>query len=172
MNIYDAIKNRRSVRAYKSDSIPEDKLNKVLEAARLAPSGKNGQPWRFVVVKDAQIRQSLVPACRGQAYLAQAPVVIALCGADAESYQKQGGYMTSMVIDTAIAMEHLILAATAEGLGSCWIGAFSEPDVRKLLNVPENLRIVALTPLGVPNETPKPQPRKALKDIVINNKFD
>jgi nitroreductase len=69
-------------------------------------------------------------------------------------------------------MEHLILAATAEGLGSCWIGAFSEPDVRKLLNVPENLRIVALTPLGVPNETPKPQPRKALKDIVINNKFD
>lgn len=172
MNIYDAINNRRSIRVYKTDAIPEAKLNKVLEAARLAPSGKNGQPWRFVVVKDAQIRQALVPACRGQAYLGQAPVVIAVCGANAEAYQKQGGYMTSMVIDTAIAMEHLILAATAEGLGTCWIGAFSEEEVRKLLNVPANLRIVALTPLGFPAELPKPTPRKYLKQIVINNKFE
>ena len=171
MNVYDAIKTRRSIRAYKPDPVPEDKLNKVLEAARLAPSGKNGQPWRFVVVRDPAIRQALVAACKGQTCLAQAPVVIAVCGADAEAYQKQGGYMTSMVMDTAIALEHLMLAATVEGLGTCWIGAFNEGEVRKILNVPANLRIVALTPLGYPAESPNPQPRKELKEIVINDRF-
>lgn len=171
MDIYEIIKSRRSIRSYKPDPIPEEKLNNILEAARLAPSGKNGQPWRFVVVREAKLREALVPACRDQKSLAQAPVVIAACGSEAEAYQKQGGYMTSMIIDVAIAMEHLVLAATAEGLGTCWIGAFSEEAVRKVLNVPANLRIVALTPLGYPAESPTPKPRKELKDIIINNRF-
>ena len=172
MDIYEAIRTRRSIRAYKPDSIPEEKLNKVLEAARWAPSGKNGQPWRFVVVRDAKIKEALVPACRNQKYLAQAPIVVAACGTDAEAYQKQGGYMTSMIIDVAIALEHMILSATAEGLGTCWIGAFSEEEVRKILNVPAHLRIVALILLGYPSETPQPKPRKELKEIVINNRFE
>jgi nitroreductase len=171
MNLYDIIKTRRSIRNYKGDDIPEEKLMKILEAARLAPSGKNGQPWRFVIVKEKKLREALVDACRGQKYLAQAPLVIAACGSDAEAYQKQGGYMTSMVLDIGIAMEHLVLAATEEGLGTCWIGAFNENDVRKILNVPSNLRVVALTPLGFPDEAPGPKPRKELKDIVIENRF-
>ncbi|MBI4835273.1 MAG: nitroreductase family protein [Planctomycetes bacterium] len=171
MNIYEIIKTRKSIRNYKADSVPEEKLMNVLEAARLAPSGKNGQPWRFVVVKDKKIREALVDACKGQKYFIQAPVAIIACGSDAESYQKQGGYMTSMVLDIGIAMEHLVLAATEEGLGTCWIGAFNENDVRKILNVPSNLRVVALTPLGFPDETPAPKPRKELKDIVIENRF-
>lgn len=172
MDIYKVINIRRSIRNYKPDPIPEETLTKILEAARLAPSGKNGQPWRFVIVREAELKEKLVSACKGQAFLAQAPLVIVACGNDAEAYQKQGGYMTSMIIDVAIALEHLVLAATSEGLGTCWIGAFQEDEVRKILNVPNYLRIIALTPLGYPAESPPPKPRKELKEIIINNRFE
>jgi nitroreductase len=169
MNIYEAIQKRRSIRKYKSDDIAEDKLNRILETARLAPSGKNGQPWRFIVVKDKTLRNALVPACRDQGFISEAPIVIVACAKEEESYQKQGGYMKSWTIDIGIALEHIMLAAVAEGLGSCWIGAFEEAKVREVLKIPADLRIVALTPLGYPAQDPTAKPRKATKEVIFYN---
>lgn len=166
MNIYEVIQKRRSIRSYKPDPVPEEKLNRLLEAVRLAPSGKNGQPWRFIVVKDKKLREALVPACRDQAFIAEAPLVIVACAREEESYQKQGGYMKSWAIDIGIALEHLILAAVTEGLGTCWIGAFEEGKVREILNVSSDLRIVALTPVGYPAVDPPPKPRKPINEII------
>ena len=160
MDIYEAIRKRKSIRKYKSEPVSDEKLTKVLEAARLAPSGKNGQPWRFIIVRDEKIRKELIPACRGQAFVAEAPIIVAACGREQDSYQKQGGYMTSMAIDIGITLEHLMLAAAAEGLGTCWIGAFEEKEVKKVLGIPDDLRVVALTPLGYPDQEPSPKPRK------------
>ncbi|MBI5778057.1 MAG: nitroreductase family protein [Planctomycetes bacterium] len=167
MDFYDAIKKRHSIRKYKSDAISDEVLNRVLDAAHLAPSGKNGQPWRFIVVRNAELKQKLVKPCRDQIYIAEAPIVIVGVANEDESYQKQGCYMKSWAIDLAIAFDHLILAATAEGLGTCWIGAFDEKEVKKVLNIPDHLRVVCLTPLGYADGEPKPKPRKALGEIVF-----
>ena len=167
MNIYAAIKKRHSIRKYKPDPVPEDKLNRIMEAVRLAPSGKNGQPWRFILVRDASTKTALVPACKGQGFIAQADLVIVACANEGESYQNQGGYMKSWPLDIAIALDHLMLAAAAEGLGACWIGAFIEPGIKKILSIPDDLRVVGLTPLGWPDEDPKPKPRKPLNEIMF-----
>lgn len=171
MDIYEAVKRRRSIRSYKPDRVPEEKLNRILEAVRLAPSGKNGQPWRFVVVQDESLRKNLVPACRDQQFIAEAPIVVVACAKEEESYQKQGGYMKSWSIDIGIALEHLILAAVAEGLGTCWIGAFEEPKVKQVLKIPADLRVVALTPLGYPTVEPASKPRKSLKEIMFYDRI-
>lgn len=167
MDFYDVIKKRHSIRKYKPDAVEEDKLNRLLEAARLAPSGKNGQPWRFIVVRNAELKKALVKPCRDQAFIAEAPVVIVGCANEDESYQKQGNYMKSWPIDLAIAFDHLMLAATVEGLGTCWIGAFDEKEIKKALNIPEHLRVVGLTPVGYADGEPKPKPRKPLQEIVF-----
>jgi nitroreductase len=167
MEFYDVIKKRRSIRKYKPDAVSDEVLNRILEAAHLAPSGKNGQPWRFIVVRNPEVRQKLVKSCRDQLYISEAPVVIVGVANEDESYQKQGCYMKSWPIDLAIAFDHLILAATVEGLGTCWIGAFDEKEVKKVLNIPEHLRVVCLTPLGYADGEPKPKPRKALGEIVF-----
>jgi len=131
MEFYEVIRTRRSIRSYESDPIPEDVLNKVLEAARIAPSGSNRQPWRFIVVKDEELKKQLVPACGDQSFIADAPMVIVACGYDI--HWNRGGYMEamSMLVDVSIAFTHLILVARAEGLGTCWIGSFSNDEVKK-----------------------------------------
>jgi|SRR3989339_1294560 len=167
MDFYDAIKKRHSIRKYKPDVVSDEILNRVLDAAHLAPSGKNGQPWRFIVVRNSELKQKLVKPCRDQVYIAEAPVVIVGVANEDESYQKQGCYMKSWAIDLAIAFDHLILAATVEGLGTCWIGAFDEKEVKKTLNIPDHLRVVCLTTLGYADGEPKPKPRKTLGEIVF-----
>lgn len=171
MDIYEAIKSRRSVRSYKTDPVSEDKLVKILDAARLAPSGKNGQPWRFLVVRDQALRKELIPACRKQAFIADAPIVIVACAKESECYQNHGGYMKSFSVDIGIAFDHLMLTAAAEGLGTCWIGAFEEEKVKQVLNIPADLRVVALTPLGFPAEQPVARSRKNMSDIVFYDRF-
>ncbi|MEO0004613.1 MAG: nitroreductase family protein [candidate division WOR-3 bacterium] len=171
MEFYDVIRRRLSVRAYKPDPVPEEVLMRILEAARLAPSAKNYQPWRFIVVTDEKIRQELVPACRGQSFIAQAPVVICACAIENEAWKGMGGYWSAAEVDVTIALEHIILAATAEGLGTCWIGAFIEAEVKRVLQIPEGVKPVALTPVGYPAQEPKPRPRKALEEIVCYNRF-
>ena len=126
MDIYEAIKERTSIRAYKNEEVDEKKIERILEAARMAPSGKNGQPWTFIVVRNEETRKRLVPACKNQAFVGEAPVVIVACGHEERAYQKMGGYWNSTPVDIGIALEHLMLAAAAEGLGTCWIGAFIE----------------------------------------------
>lgn len=171
MDIYETIKQRTSVRGYRSTEVEEEKLSRILDAARLAPSGKNAQPWIFIVVKNKETREKLVPACKGQKFVAEAPIVIVACGREELAYNKMGGYWNSLPVDIGIALEHLMLAAVSEGLGTCWIGAFAEEEVRTILGVPEDVKIVALTPVGYPATERTIRARKDLGDIVFNEKW-
>ncbi len=171
MSVLDIIKQRRSVRKYKTDPIPEDVFLRVMEAARLAPSGKNSQPWKFIIVRDPEMRKDLAVASRNQNFMARAPIIIVACGYPDRSYPKQGNYMKSWPIDVACAVDHLMLQACEEGLGTCWIGAFEEKDVKSLLGVPDDVRVLALTPLGFPDENPSFRGRRALEEIISNESY-
>lgn len=171
MDLMDAIKTRRSIRRYKPTPVPENLLKDVLNAARLAPSADNAQPWRIIVVMDEQVKLKLAAASNGQKFIAQAPVVLVACGIPDEAFQTAGGYMSSHVIDVSIAIDHLTLAAHAVGLGTCWIAWFKEDKVREILGVPEDVRVVALTPLGYPDEAPERTPRKNLEELVLYDRY-
>ncbi len=163
MDLMQAIQDRRSIRDYLDRPVEEEKLQGVLQAGRLAPSARNMQDWKFIVVKDAATRQKLAVAARDQKFVGQAPVVIAACGtSDLVMTCGQPAYP----IDVAIALDHMTLAAASLGLGTCWIGAFYEDKVKEILGVPPEIRVVALLPLGYPAEQPAPRPRKNLDDIV------
>ena len=162
MELMQAIRARRSIRNYLDRPVEEEKLLAVLEAGRLAPSARNMQDWRFIVVSDPATRQRLAEAARDQQFVAQAPLVIAACGtSDLVMTCGQPAY----AIDVAIALDHMTLAAASLGLGSCWIGAFYEDRVKQILAVPPEVRVVALLPLGYPADMPAPRPKKSLEDI-------
>jgi len=173
MDFYKVIRTRRSIRSYSPDPIPEDVLNRILDAARIAPSGSNRQPWRFIIVKDELLKQRLVSACNGQSFISEAPIIVVACGYDI--HYNRGGYMgkMSMLIDVSISFTHLIQAARAEGLGTCWIGAFNNDEVKKLLGIPNEVNVVAITPLGYPKGIGfmEPGDRKRLAEIVSIDKF-
>jgi len=171
MSVFDVMKTRRSVRRYQNKLIPEETLTQILEAARVAPSGKNLQPWKFIVVKDREKRKRLAKASRGQSFVAQAPVVIVGCGYPDRCYQHQGNYMKSWPIDVSIALDHLMLMACELGLGTCWIGAFREDQVKEILSIPKDVRVLALTPLGYPDEKPRDRGRKELGEIVSHDEY-
>jgi nitroreductase len=171
MDFYDVVRARKSVRAYRRDPIPDEAFTRVMEAARLAPSAKNVQPWRFIVVRDQRIIAELAAACNDQRFIAQAPIVLCGCANEAICYRGMGGYWNSWAVDLSIALEHIMLAAAAEGLGTCWIGSFREVEVRTLLHIPEDIKIVALTPLGYPAEEPKARPRKSLSEITCTDRW-
>jgi nitroreductase len=163
MDLMQAIRARRSIRNFLDKSVEEELLLAVLEAGRLAPSARNMQDWRFIVVRDAATRSLLAKAARDQQFVGQAPVVIAACGtSDLVMTCGQPAY----AIDVAIALDHMTLAAAAFGLGTCWIGAFYEDLVKEILGVPPEIRVVALLPLGYPAEEPEPRPRKSLDEIM------
>lgn len=166
MSVLEIIQKRRSIRKYKSDPIPEDVFQRVLEAARLAPSGKNLQPWKFVLVQNQELKEKLAKASAGQYFMAIAPIIIVACGFPENCYSSMGRYMKSWPVDVTIALEHLILQAEEEGLGTCWIGSFEEGEVKSILNIPEDVKVLALTPLGYPAERPTDRGRKHLEDIV------
>ncbi len=171
MKVLDVIQKRRSVRKYKEDPIPEKDLMRVLEAARLAPSGKNFQPWKFIIVKDKALKEKLAQASAGQFFMAEAPIIIVGCGFPDNCYAHMGRYMKSWSVDVTIALEHLILQAQEEGLGTCWIGSFEEEEVKAILNIPENVKVLALTPLGYPDEIPRFRRRKSLDEIISYDRF-
>ena len=169
MNIYETIKQRYSVRAYKADSIPEEKLNKVLEAGRLAPSAKNLQDYKFVVVTDEGKRKELTAAAANQSFVGEAPVVIVAVSLDPDYVMSCE--VPAYPVDVAIAIDHMTLAAVEEGLGTCWIGAFSQNKAKEILNIPANLKVVALLPLGFPADNPKEKSRKSLEELVSRDSF-
>ncbi|MFQ6095813.1 MAG: nitroreductase family protein [Candidatus Bathyarchaeia archaeon] len=173
MDFYEVIRTRRSIRSYRPDPVPEEVLNRVLDAARIAPSGSNRQPWKFIIVKDETVKRRLIPACGNQSFIAEAPVVIVACGHNIN--YNRGGYMgdMSVLVDVSIAFTHLILAARAEGLGTCWIGAFNNEEVKKILGIPNDVNVVGITPLGYPKDEKfrEPGSRKSLDGIVSTDKF-
>ena len=169
MELKEVIEKRKSIRDYEDTPVPEEKLLRILEAARLAPSGGNRQPWKFVVAREDKRRQELARATGGQPHVAKAPVIIAAVATTPESMMKCG--VPGYPVDLAIAVDHMTLAAVDEGLGTCWIGAFSQEEARDILKVPENCRIVALLTLGFPKETGRPKVRKSIDEIVCYEAF-
>ncbi len=146
MDVFVAVKSRRSVRSYLPDAVPKDKLDRILEAARLSPSAMNRQPWHFVVVTDKETRKALSSGHFAH-FIEEAPVVIVGC-ADKDASPKW------CVVDTTIAMQTMVLVATGEGLGTCWIGSFKEDEVKSLLGIPPSYAVIALITVGYPNEKP------------------
>jgi len=170
MDVLTAIKQRRSVRAYKPAQIEEEKLKKVLEAARLAPSASNRQDWKFIVVREKETKKKLARAAFGQSFIGEVPVVIVACGTEPKTIMACG--QPTSTVDVSIACAFMILAAYEQGLGTCWIGAFSEDEVKKILKIPEPVRVVAVISLGYPDESPSQKDRKDFDEIVCFEKFE
>ncbi len=164
MDVLSAIRERRSIRSYADSPVEPEKLEKVLEAARLAPSASNRQNWKFVVVQDKATIARLVEACNGQAFVGQAPVFIAACATAPGSVMSCG--QPRDTVDLSIATAYLILEAYEQGLGTCWLGSFNETKVKQLLAIPDLVRVVAVTPLGYAAVRPKPTTRKTLEQII------
>ena len=169
MDFLELAKRRCSVRSYQPCPIEQDKLDRILEAVRQSPSGSNRQPWKFVVVQNAEVRRQLVPACFNQQFIAQAPVVVAGVGLMPERVMRCD--IPGDPVDLAIALEHLALAATAEGLGTCWIGAFYQDQVRKVLGIPDSAKVVAVMTLGYPADSQSPKGRKPISEIVCYDRW-
>lgn len=164
MDVFEVIRARRSVRKYKPGPIADTDLGKILEAARLAPSAGNRQPWRFIIVQDEIRKKSVAEAANSQVFLKDAAaIVVASCDPDASAKWCEK--------DTMIALEHIALAATALGYGICWIGAFNEDELKRLLKLPERIKIVALMPIGAPNEKPSLKPRRDFHEIFYKEEW-
>jgi len=146
MNFMDVIAARKSVRGYSDKPVEEEKLSKVLEAARLAPSWANKQCCRYIVVKDKVKIQELAGGLN--VWLKQAPVIMVACADPKDSGDRNS--MNYYLVDVGISMQQLVLAATNLELGTCWIGAFDEVKIKEALEIPENIKVVAMTPLGYP----------------------
>lgn len=169
MSVIEAIRTRRSIRAYKDQPVEPEKLQQVLEAARLAPSANNRQGWKFIVVQDPAIRQALVTACHNQKFVGQAPVVIAACSTDPQRVMASG--QPAAAVDLAIAVDHMTLAAVELGLGTCWIGAFDAPAVAKLLGVPSDAVVVHILPLGYPSSSPPAHKAKPPSEVICHEQW-
>lgn len=199
MEIIEAIRTRRSVRNFTDKPIPDDVLARLLEALRLAPTGGNMQPFKFIVVKDKEIKAKLAAACHwkgmpnGHPFIDEASVVIVACGSSdaaisrfhqdgdvalmpgqwvpADSERRTDEHLNCMMLDLAIATDHLVLQATAEGLGTCWVAALHEGEVKELLGVPEDMRVLFVVPVGYTDDWPEARSRKPLEEIVSYDKF-
>lgn len=206
LTVSEAIHQRRSIRSFRSDPVPEEVIHQILQAARLAPSGSNRQPWRFIIVTDAAEKARLRQICLDQAFIEQAPVVFVCC-ADLTAYSQatrkkryqefinhgvmetlsgrfaDPGYrasllaepepelrafLTAAVANTYIAVEHMVLTATALGLGTCWVGALGdEGEIEAFFGLPATTVVVAVLPVGYPTMVPPPRPRVSLSDILL-----
>ncbi|RJS80176.1 nitroreductase family protein [Candidatus Bathyarchaeota archaeon] len=173
MDVLEAIKNRRSIRAFKNEDISSETVEKLIDAARWAPSAGNIQPWEFIIVKNSEVKRRLAEAALNQKFVEKAPVVIVVCADENRSFKGYGlrGKSLYCIQDTAAAIQNIHLAACSLGLATCWVGAFKEEDVRKILDVPDGVRPVALVPVGYPAEKPSPPPRRPLSQIIHYEKF-
>lgn len=168
MDVFTAIKQRRSIRKYLDRQAPEAVIMEILEAARLAPSAKNRQDWRFIVVRDREQIQKLT-AATGQPFVGGAPVIIAAVALDPNWLLRSE--IPPYAVDLAIALTNISLAAVAKGLGTCWIGSFMQAEVKKALAIPEDYKVVELMTLGYPAEEPEARPRKQLTEIISFDRF-
>jgi nitroreductase len=164
MDFQELIRVRRSIRGYRPDPVAEDVLHRILGAGRIAPTACNLQPCQWIVVTSAETRLRMREVY-ARDWFWQAPVILVGCGEPAKAWQRGDGW-NAVEIDLAIAMDHIILAATEEGLGTCWVCAFDEAKAKEILSVPPEVRVLAMTPLGYPGAAPRPFSRKPLADLV------
>jgi len=180
MEFINVIQHRSSVRSYSEREVEDDKITYVLEAAQLAPSWANKQCWRFIVIKNKETIERISKTSIINRWLKSVPTIICACADPTES--GTNNTMEYYLVDAAIAFDHLILAATDQGLGTCWIGGFDEEKVKELLGIPKRIRVIALTPLGYPANTTtlldttfkmvtRGKKRKSLKEIVHYEKW-
>jgi nitroreductase len=169
MEFAELIRQRYSVRAYKSDPVPDAILARVLEAARLAPTAANRQPFRVLVIRTEGRREELARVYH-RPWFVEAPLVLGVCCLPAEAWVRRDGKNYADV-DAAIVMDHLILAAAAEGLGTCWVGAFDPAAARKFLALPAGVEPVAFTPLGYAADQPPERKRKPLAELVLHERW-
>ena len=165
MEVFDAIKGRRSIRKYTKEPVSEDVVIKILEAGRWAPSAGNSQPWNFIVLRDEEVKRRVADAATYGKFLADAPIGIAVVIDPRMS--------THPVVDGAIATQNMLLAAYALGLGGCWIGSYNsvyEEKVKEILGIPENKRLLSLISIGFPAESPE-KTRKELREIVFKDSY-
>jgi nitroreductase len=162
MEFMEVIRKRRSIRRYKSTPVPEEILNQILESARIAPSAGHRQPWHFIIVQDSETKKKLGIA----SWASEAPIVIIGC------VDTQTRSPPLCFVDIGIGFEHLVLAAANFGLGTCWIGRIDgDQTIKDVLNIPPHIKVIAVTPLGYPDETPNLKQRKLLSEIVHYNNF-
>jgi nitroreductase len=175
------IEERRSVRKYKNVPVEEKKVEAVLQSARLAPSGSNRQPWQFILVSDPDLRRALTEASNNQSWMMGAPVFIA-CIADIRARLEGGGdlyldenspdwELKRVIRDTAVAIGYLMLEATHQGLGTCWIGMFSQKEIRPILDIPEDKFVLGIVTLGYADESPPARARKDLSQMVHKERW-
>lgn len=175
MQFYDVIEKRTSVKEYKPTSIDSDKLARIINAAMMSPSWRNNTSYKFVLVDDANIKQSLAASiindtAEAAVSIKQAPMVTVVVANPAES-----GVVADReyyLVDSAIAMEHFILAATNEGYGTCWIASFDEDKVRQALSIPHNFRVIAMTPIGEIEKDKDHYPKKDVSNHVFINHWE
>ncbi len=167
MQFLELARQRYSVRAYKNEPVEEEKLDYVLNAMRLAPTAVNHQPFRFIILPTANKRETIIDIFHKE-WIADAPLIICACGIPSKGWQRSDG-VDFTPIDVAIATDHLILAATEIGLGTCWVASFDTRKLRTLLGIPETAVPYIVTPLGYPNVAPEAKERKPLSAIVRYN---
>jgi nitroreductase len=165
MDFFELIQKRYSVRAYKSKQIEESRLQQILQAARLAPTAANRQPLHVIVIKTAG-KEDVLKRVYGPKWFTDAPVVLCVCGIPGQAWTRRQDNKCYCDVDAAIVMDHIILAATALGLGTCWIGAFDPDAARDVLNLPPGVEPIAFTPIGYAADAPKEKRRKELSAIV------
>jgi nitroreductase len=172
MEALEAIKSVKNVSKFKPDPVPEQKVQAVMSAARFAQSSENLQPWKFIVVSDEDTKRKLAGACTNSKHMADAPLVVVACARLDEAVAMIGGYMNSYPVDLGMALANVTVAATSEGLGTSWIFAFNEEKVKTFLKIPADVRVVGLTPLGIPEAYAPPAGRKHLSEILSYNAYE
>jgi nitroreductase len=173
LDVFEAIKERRSVRVYADEKVSDNDVERLIEAARWAPSAGNIQPWEFVIVKDTETKRKLSDATLNQTFIQKAPVVIVVCAdvtRSSRGYGSRGEHLYS-IQDTAAATENILLAAQELGLATCWVGAFRENEVAKAVKAPKNMKPVAIVPVGHPAEKPVAPQKRLVNEIVHYETF-
>ncbi len=165
MEFHDVLKTRRSIRGFKPDPVSQELLDRVFEAVRIAPSACNLQPWKFLVLRTPEPKALVYEVYNRGAWLREAPMIVVALGNRKTAWKRLDG-TSAHVIDVSIAMEHLVLAAANEGLGTCWICAFDQAQLHHKLGLSSEWDVVAMTPLGYPDGEVRPFSRKALAEIV------
>lgn len=173
MEVQEAVKASRSVSKFKSLPIPEDKVQALVSAARMAPSADNLQPWKLIAVTDEDLKRKLAGACTNGKRLPEAPTVLVACARLDEAEATVGGYMNAYPVDVGMAISYLTLAAVSQGLGTAWVFSFNEEKVRDALRIPADAaKVVAMTPLGTPEAWEPPAGRKPPGELLAYNGYD